>query len=182
MRRVQSSLLRPAGFWHCWGAAPSSVRGFPFWDLQNEILTYSMYLWQCAANWSVLPLGTVVEGHCFYFLAAVLMLLCELVELANLTLGAFLSKMLNGWFQPPPLFVPDLLHVAVVVKQLAMNSFSLSTVWQRELELILEVLFVWRAKEVKFSWKWKHSGFEVDITDYNCCFCLSRETRRETEE
>lgn len=159
MRRVQNSLLRPAGCLCCWDAAPSSMHGFCFWDLQKEILTYSMYLWWCAANWLLLPLGTVVEGHCLYFLAAVLMLLCELVDLANLTLGAFLSKVLNVWFQLPPLFVPDLLHVAVVEKQLAMYSFSLSTVWQRELELILEVLFVWRAKEVKFSWKWKHSCF-----------------------
>lgn len=39
-------------------------------------------------------------------------------------------------------FVPALLHVAVVEKQLPMYSFSLSTVWHRELELVLEVLFV----------------------------------------
>lgn len=50
-------------------------------------------------------------------------------------------------------FVPALLHVAVMEKQLAIYSFSLYTVWHRELELVLEVLFVWRAKKVKSSWK-----------------------------
>lgn len=49
--------------------------------------------------------------------------------------------------------MPALLHVAVVEKQLTMSSFLLSTVWPREPELVLEVLFVWRAKKVKSSWK-----------------------------
>lgn len=39
-------------------------------------------------------------------------------------------------------FVPALLHAAVVEKQLSMYSFSLYTVWRRELELVLGVLFV----------------------------------------
>lgn len=50
-------------------------------------------------------------------------------------------------------FVPALLHAAVVEKQLAMYSFSLYTVQCGELELVLEVVFVWRAKKVKSSWK-----------------------------
>ena len=49
--------------------------------------------------------------------------------------------------------MPGLLNVAVMEKQLAMYGLSLYTVWHRELELVLEVLFVWRAKKVKSSWK-----------------------------
>ena len=49
-------------------------------------------------------------------------------------------------------FVLALLHVAVVEKQLAMYSFSLCTVWHGQLELLLELLFVWRAEKVKSSW------------------------------
>lgn len=50
-------------------------------------------------------------------------------------------------------FVPALLPIAVVEEQSAISSFSLCAGWQRELQLVLEVLLVWRAKKVKSSWK-----------------------------